>query len=147
MPATVIFGWVKKHRGTGVAMLELRTEGLYLGERKIVLFQPERQKNDMFVRGSDLYEEIAAREALNANVHSALFTHPELIPEDWKVDAQGRMRIVHFWGTMYRLDPSDEDERTIQDLFFLNGTWQRSYVGLIQQWTSQMWAAVLESAI
>jgi len=144
MPATVYSGWVKEHRGTGMATLECRGGDLYLGGRKVILYQPERQRSGKFVRGSELREEIVAREVLNANVHAALFTHPQLIPEDWKVDEQGRTRIIDFWGTTYRLDASDETERTICDLYFLNGRWQRYYEGLIQQWTTQRWAAVLE---
>jgi hypothetical protein len=51
---------VVRHCGSGTAVLERRTSGLYLGGRRLVLWQSERQRGNELTLGRDIQAELDA---------------------------------------------------------------------------------------
>ncbi len=60
------------------------------------------QKNGKSIVGNKLRKELANKPVMNANELDFLLANPDLIPEDWKKDATGKIRDTFFWGTVYR---------------------------------------------
>lgn len=74
---------------------------------KISLYLSESQRGEKYIEGNKLRKELAKKPVLNANVHDYLIRHPHLIPEELKVDENGDVRFIHFWGTIYRNPDGD----------------------------------------
>lgn len=81
---------VKKHRTTG--------KQLEWDPGKIKLYFSEQQNKGCRVIGFDLYKEFASLPVINANVLDYLFSHPDLIPKEWKG------KKIFFWGTVYEFE-------------------------------------------
>jgi len=71
---------------------------------KVKFYLSPNQQNGKSIEGNKLRKELAGKKVLNANVLDYLLAHPELIPENWKKDENGKTRCIFFWGTIYR-DP------------------------------------------
>lgn len=90
---------------------------------KVKLFLSVNQKDDKSIEGNKLRKELKDQPVMNANLLDYLLDHPNLIPEEWKVDEKGSTRYVFFWGTIYR---SSIDNRFVCGLCFNGGRWKRS---------------------
>lgn len=120
---------------SGVVRLEHRDDDLYLDGQKIELVFSERQKNGKTVVGHELRIE---REKLGGNLGGSvldhLVEHPELWPESWKKDSQGRTVYVFFWGDIFR-GPA------LIDLCVRYGCWDDGRVVSGDDWLGYVWGA------
>ena len=111
-------------------------------------FSPN-QIDEKCIEGEKLRKELESNKVsiLNACVLDYLLLHPELIPEDWKVDENGNTRYIFFWGTVYLLPHNGErHERLIRYLYWDDGAWNWSAGRLVDSWDFRHPAAVLASA-
>lgn len=120
---------IEKHVGEGLLELDPSRFQLYLSQgQQGIVYQPKRfpdlqsfasshelvgRKMDGHVLLKDLEENKIP--VLNACVLNYLLLHPELIPEDWKVE---RKNIV-FWGTIFRA-PSGMFNTITQYVLFMS---------------------------
>lgn len=120
---------------SGIVRLERRGDDLYLDGRKVNLFLSEAQKAGSQV-GYDLRKEVEARGGnASAKVLDYLVEHPNLWPEHWKKDDQGRTVYVLFWDDIFR-GPSVgrlcvrygcwRGGRVVSDYGWLGGDWRGS---------------------
>ncbi len=115
---------------------------LQLDPSKVKLHLSSNQMVGRVIEGNKLRKELESEPVLNANVLDYLFTHQELIPEDWKCDAKGNTRYIFFWGTIYR---DSRGDLFIRCLYWDGGAWhQRSY-RLGRDWDGRSPATVLAS--
>lgn len=96
---------------------------------KVKLFLSVNQKYDTStsMKGEELRKELKDQPVVNANVLDYLLDHPNLIPEEWKVEEKGKTRYVFFWGTIYR-DP--EDDLFVRYLSFDGSHWKQEHYWL-----------------
>ena len=132
---------VEYHKKLGQFKAELRTDGLYLNNRKIDLYLSKKQQKGKVIDGNELYKELSCKPVLNANILDFLLKNPQLIPESWKQDENGT-RYIYFWGTIYR-DPAGF--LSVRDLYWDGGRWQSHCHWLDFDWHDQSPAAVLAS--
>lgn len=133
---------VEKH--TKFDDLKLTNVGgaLFLNGKKIAFHLSPNQMGDKSFNGEKLLTELAKEPVLNANVLDYLYAHPYLIPDSWKVDDQGRMRSIFFWGTVYR----DYDGNLfVRYLCWHDGRWGWGGYWLGDDWDVLDPAAVLAS--
>lgn len=109
---------------------------------KIKLYLSPNQQDGEVIGGNELRKEMASEPVLNANVLDYLLAHPELIPEDWKKDEQGKTRYVFFWGTIYRYSSG---YLCVRSLYWGGGSWGWSGRWLDGGWRGVDPAAVLAS--
>jgi hypothetical protein len=68
------------------------------------LFDPSRitfhPLDGTSVRSDKLLRELAGVATLSEDLLWSAFDHPELIPEDWKFDQDGKAQPILFWGTL-----------------------------------------------
>ncbi len=133
---------VEQHTGEGWVIIEKRADGLYINGRKVTLHLSKRQMGGKAIGGHDLREELTGKPVLNANILDALYENPHLIPEDWKTDADGNIRYIFFWGTIYR---SSGDDLYVRYLCFRDGVWDRRCGWLGDDWGGYSPAAVSAS--
>jgi len=133
---------MEQHIGEGWAIVEKRSDGLYVSGRKVALHLSKRQQNGKWLKGYDLCEELTGKPVLNANVLDALYDNPHLIPEDWKKDEWGNIRYIFFWGTIYR---NASGRLYVRDLCFFDGAWHRRCAWLAAGWGGVNPAALLAS--
>jgi hypothetical protein len=137
MPASWKKGkWViEKHVGEGQLELDLT---------KIQFHFSPNQKDGKMIEGNKLRKELENSKVpvLNACVLDYLIAHPEIIPEDWKVDENGNTHYIYFWGTVYR-DPSDN--LCVRCLCWDDGAWNWNFSWLVDGWNDQNPAAMLAS--
>ena len=133
---------VEQHTGEGWVIIEKRADGLYINGRKVTLHLSKRQMGGKAIGGHDLREELTGKPVLNANILDALYENPHLIPEDWKTDADGNIRYIFFWGTIYR---DSGDGLCVRYLYFRDGVWDRHYYWLDRVWFGHDPAALLAS--
>ncbi|MDA1169251.1 MAG: hypothetical protein O3A36_02860 [bacterium] len=79
------------------------------------------QKAGKSIQGHKLRKELESLPTENANLLDYLLAHPNLIPEDWKKDENGKTRYIFFWGTVYR---SSGGYLCVRYLCFDDGHWQ-----------------------
>jgi hypothetical protein len=91
---------------------------------KVHLFLSERQKEGESVEGNKLMIELEKHQVFNANLLDYLLEHPNLIPEEWKVNSEGQTNYIFFWGTIYR---DSDGDLCVRSLCFDGGHWQASY--------------------
>jgi hypothetical protein len=133
---------VLSHATGGVVALERRVDGVYLDGKKLGFYLSERQMSGKTVQGLQLRDEVTGQPVVTANVLDALYEYTELIPEEWKVDEQGRIRYIFFWGTIYR---DSGGLLCVRCLFFGGGAWRRFYRWLDGGWGGQNPALVRAS--
>lgn len=132
---------IEEHNGAGTSCLEKKADGLYLDGKKIILQIVQSQKNGTIV-GIMIREKLSKKPVLDVTILDYLLDHPELIPEDWKRDEDGRTRYIYFWGTVYRrLD----DYLYVRCMFWSSGTWQAHYRWIANDWLANYPAAMSAS--
>ena len=107
---------------------------------KINLYLSPNQQGGKSIEGHKLRAELVNQPVMNANLLDYLLAHPHLIPEDWKRDAEGNTRFVHFWGTIYRNSGRD---LCVRYLFWDGGRWQAGCNWLGSGWPVRYPAARL----
>ena len=130
---------IEQHIGVGGAIFQKRADGLYRNGRKVGLHPSERQLNGKWLKGHELRDELTGKPVLNANELDALYDNPHLIPEDWKKDERGNIRFIFFWGTIYR---GSAGSLCVGCLSFGDGSWNRSYCWLDDDWNDNNPAAL-----
>lgn len=93
---------VEWHHGEGWVQVQKRQDGLYVGDKKVVLYLSERQESGKTIQGHELRQALTGKPVLTANIMDALLAHPYLIPQDWMKDGKGNTIYIYFWGTGYR---------------------------------------------
>ena len=132
------------HEGEGWVEVQRRPDGLYVGDRKVILHLSERQIGGGRVEGHELRNELTGKPVLNANLLDALIEHTHLIPDGWKVDEQGRTRLIYFWATIYYR--SADRRLYVRYLYFRDGRWYYlDYDWLGDGWSERRLAALLGS--
>ncbi len=126
---------IEKHVGDGTLELD--------PSRFQLQFSPN-QIDGKVIEGNKLKKELeeGSVPVLNACVLDYLYAHPELIPEDWKVDEKGNTRYIYFWGTVFR---SPVGDLYVRYLYWNDGVWRWFYNYLDRDWHSQSPAAILAS--
>ncbi|MBI2474942.1 hypothetical protein HYV69_00765 [Candidatus Uhrbacteria bacterium] len=126
---------IERHVGDGQLELDLS---------KIQLHLSPNQKDSKTIEGNDLRAELEDSKVpvLNACVLEYLLAHPEIIPEDWKVDEKGNTRYIYFWGTVYR---NPDGVLYVRCLFWSDGAWSWGCAWLDNGWGGQGPAAMLAS--
>ena len=133
-------GWeVRKHKKGGVVKIERRGDDLYLGEKKVELYLSRCQCDGEVIKGGKLQEEVSRKGALNACVLDYLLAHPELIPDSWKVNKDGKNISIFFWGTTYF---EKNGVPCVRFLHWNGSRWRWSYNPISFGWCSQYPAAV-----
>ncbi len=128
-------GWkVEEHKKGGQLSLDMS---------KIRLHLSPNQMNSKYIEGNRLHKELASQQVLNANVLDYLLAHPELIPEDWKRDADGNTRYIFFWGTVYHRYSGDD--LCVRYLYWDDGAWDWYFCWLVSDFRGYNPAAVLAS--
>jgi len=122
---------VESHTGNGWVVVEKRTDGLYVGGNKVVLYLSRRQQGSKSLNGYELRDEPTRKPVFNANLLDALLENPHLIPEDWKKDGEGYTRHIFFWGTIYRSPGGDP---FVYSLFWSDDGWHRGSRFLLDVW-------------
>lgn len=89
---------------------------------KVKLFLSVNQKDGKSIEGNKLRKELKDEPVMNANLLDYLLDHPNLIPEEWKVDEKGNTRYVFFWGTIYRYSGG---YLCVRYLYFSGGRWEQ----------------------
>jgi len=98
---------IEKNEGCGWVKIEKREDGLYVDDRKVVLYLSERQKGGQTIKGYELRDEFTGKLVLHPNILDALMEHFHLIPEDWKKDENGNTRYIFFWAVIFRNSDGD----------------------------------------
>ena len=102
---------------------------------KISLYLSRQQKNGKKIDGYDLYWELQGKSVFNVNLLEYLYSHQELIPNDWK-----NKKIVFFWGTTYR----DTDTGLwVPGLSWFNNGWGVVHTRFDSYWDESMPTVVL----
>lgn len=133
---------VESHIGEGWAIVEKRINGLYVNGHKVIFHLSKHQQNNGKCKGYKLYEELAGKPVLNANLLDALADNPHLIPEDWKKDEDGNTLYIFFWATTYR---SASGHLYVRYLFFNDDAGLRHHRWLDYDWRDDDPAALLAS--
>jgi hypothetical protein len=110
--------------------------------KKVQLFLSKNQLNGKTIEGHKLRKELAKDPVFNANLLDYLLEHPELIPDDWKLDANNDTRYIYFWGTIFR---GSGGALCVRYLYFDGGRWQADFDYLDDCWLSIGPAARLAS--
>lgn len=108
---------------------------------KVALYLSEGQRNGKWIQGTQLRQELKAKNPYNANLLDYLLAHPELIPEEWE---ERKSEIpVSFWGTIYR-DP--DGNLRVRYLHWSGGRWDWGFGWLDGDWSGPYPVAVPASA-
>lgn len=135
----------KKPQGTGWVEVKRVGDKLFVGGREFILPLVEAQKEGT-IRGHELRAEMEKDESANVhpNVIDALVEeYPDLIPDSFKVDEQGRTRYIYLWGAIFR----GEHNLCVRRFYFLGAGWHRYYGDLDFEWDVQLPAARLASPV
>ncbi len=126
---------IEKHVGEGQLELDLS---------KIQFHFSPNQIDGKVIEGNKLRKELESGKVpvLNACVLDYLIAHPEIIPEDWKVDEKGNTRYIYFWGTVYS---RANGFLYVRFLYWDDGVWLWNYYCLGFDWNVQDPAAILAS--
>lgn len=116
---------------SGVVKLERRGDDLFVDGQKINLFLSDQQKVGTH-GGHGLRQVLEARGGnQSAKLLDHLKAHPELWPESWKNDSQGRKLCIFFWDDIFRRSDGDlyvrfgywNDGEVVSDYRWLYGGW------------------------
>lgn len=134
----------KKPLGTGWIEVKRVGDKLLIGGREFVLPVVEAQKTGT-IHGHELRTEMEKDESANVhpNVMDALVEdYPDLIPDSFKVDEEGKTRFIYLWGAIFR----DGHNLCVRYFCFVGARWNRDYNRLARGWDVQDPAARLASA-
>jgi hypothetical protein len=132
---------VESHQKSDELKITREGEDLFVNGKKIDFYLSEGQQNGNVIGGNDLRKELADKPVLNANVLDYLREYPKLIPDSWKTDANGNIRYIFFWGTIYR---NSVGNLYVRCLCWVDGGWFWSRYWLDRDWDSGDPAAVLQ---
>lgn len=130
---------IESHRKAGVLRLVRIGGDLFVDGKKIRLYLSKKQKVGD-VGGQDLWKELKNKSTLSACMLDHFCEHPDLIPDSWKTDEQGRTLYIYFWGTIYN---RSDGYRYVRYLYWQNGKWSWDYSWLGICWSVNYPAAIL----
>lgn len=107
--------------------------------QRVRLTQSAKQESGGTIPGTNWDKELAAHLPFNANFMDYLLDRPQLIPDDWKLDAQGRTRYIYCWGTKYR---DSDGSLYVRDFCFDDGDWQSCYDCVESAFGARGWSVV-----
>lgn len=106
---------------------------LYLDGKKLELFLSEKQQGSKVIGGHDLRKELEARGGnISAKVLDHLVDHPQMWPDSWKKDAQGRTVYIYFWDDIFH-NPANGS------LYVRYGYWDEGKVVSDYSWLGNDW--------
>ncbi|HAU66637.1 MAG: hypothetical protein UT30_C0011G0036 [Candidatus Uhrbacteria bacterium GW2011_GWF2_39_13] len=127
-------GWkIESHEGHGILELDPSKLGLH--------FSPSHN-NGKRIKGNKLLTELQSEKisVLNACVLDYLLAHPEIIPEDWKINENGNNLFTSFLGTIYR---GSNNNLYVRYLYWNGNAWEWGYQSFYEDWYDQSRVAVL----
>ncbi|MBN1779305.1 MAG: hypothetical protein JW816_03755 [Candidatus Buchananbacteria bacterium] len=130
---------VETNKGGGWVTVQKRADGLYVDDRKVILYRSERQNGGKAIRGYELRDEVMNLPVLHPNVMNGLYEHSHLIPEDWK---QNEVRFIYFWAVTFR---GLRGDLYVHYLFWCGGSWTWDCYSIGLSFKGDYSAAVLES--
>lgn len=65
-------------------------------------FHLEPEQKTGYIKGKELRKRLEGKPVVNAAFMDYLQAHPDMVPESWKKDEQGRTRFIYAWGTIFR---------------------------------------------
>ncbi len=86
---------------------------------KLDFYLADEQKNGSII-GHELRKKLKNKSVMNACVLDHLLENPQLIPEEWKKDANGNTRYIFFWGTIFR---DSDGDLYVRYLCWSGGEW------------------------
>lgn len=107
------------------------------------------QTDKLDVAGTDIKEQLADKDVLNANCLDWLLAHQDQIPESW------RGKIISFWGTIYQEDSStqyvrgmewQDDHHWVGTIYSLALIWGKKDFAIIEEQPSPTVQAPLGAA-
>jgi len=112
--------------------------------KQVVFHLSPSQKDGKVAKGHNLHTEFktSGLAFLNGVLLDYLIEHPELIPESWKFDENGKTRYIFFWGSIYR---GSDGRLYVRYLCWSGGEWDWGYGWLGDDWRGLSPAAVLAS--
>jgi hypothetical protein len=133
---------IKFQTGTGWVRIEKCPDGLYVDDRKVIFYLSKRQKEGKDLKGYELREELFGKSVLHPNILDALYEHQNIIPEDWRMDKDGNIHIIFFWGVIFC---AVDGSFSVRSFFFLSNRWYRHERWLGDGWSFSSSAALLAS--
>lgn len=104
----------------GWTVVEHKKGGQIEFDPKKIAFHLDPAQKTGVITGHNLRKNLANEPVLNANILDHLLAHRDLIPEEWKVDEQGRTRFIFFLGTVYCFPDGD---LYVRYLCWYDGQW------------------------
>lgn len=104
-------------------------------------FEPEQKTG--YISGHTLYERLKGKPVVNASFMDYLEAHPDLVPDSWKKDEEGRTRYIYAWGTIFR---DSDGSLCVRFWFWSGGALQSDYDWLGLGWDGRSPALVLVSS-
>lgn len=93
---------IEAHRRQGKVIIEKRDDGLYVNEKKIILYRSINQRGDC-IDGNLLRVELESQEIQSASILDFLLDNREYIPEEWKNLCKNcDAFFIFFWATIYK---------------------------------------------
>lgn len=111
---------VLKHEVGEIGPIELCSDNLYIGGKKVEIFLSEGQNEVGGIYGHKLREELegGSRALLNSNLLDYLYKYPELYPEHWKQNEQGGQLDITSWGSLFQ---GGESQVFVRFMYWRNG--------------------------
>ncbi len=87
---------------------------------KVDILLSESQQDGAYAIGDDLYKTLHNDQSLNINALEDLLQNQSLIPEFWKKDWKDELRVILFWGTVFK---APSGNLCIKGLYWDNHKW------------------------
>lgn len=106
-------------------------------------FHLEPEQTTGYIIGKKLRKRLEGKPVVNAAFMDYLAAHPDLVPDSWKKDKQGRNRYIYAWGTIFR---NSDDNLCVRYWCWNDGALQSFYRWLDVGWDDQDPALSLASS-
>lgn len=106
-------------------------------------FHLEPEQKTGYIIGNELRKRLEGKHVVNAAFMDYLAEHPDLVPDSWKKDEQGRTRYIYAWGTIFR---NSGGSLYVRCWYWDDGALRSYYVWLDHGWYDQRPALSLASS-
>ena len=138
--AKIQWNWTKI---TGWVRVERIGDDVFVGGLKVVFHLEPEQAATWSINGYVLQLRVEDKSVLDPRIGKALFENQHLLPDSWKVDADGNIRSIFFWSVGFRGRGSF---LSVQRLCLRCGQWCWDNHWLVNDWRAWHPAAVLEQS-
>lgn len=106
-------------------------------------FHLESEQTTGYITGNELRKRLEGKPVVNAAFMDYLAEHPDLVPDSWKKDEQGRTRYIYAWGTIFR---HSDVSLCVRCWYWSDGALRSNYGWLDGDWLDQYPALSLASS-